>query len=145
MNRIPAAVTRKPLFLLTSAATSVAALVLANPAAASLFAPEAGGSPNADRINHLWWVVFGIALVIFIGVEGALLYCCFKFRASKGAVPAQIHGNTRLEIGWTVGAAVIVVGLALVTFAMLPGIRNPENSSADGLKLTEGVQYSLTG
>ncbi len=145
MNRIPAAVTRKPLFLLASAATSLAALVLANPAAASLFAPEAGGSPNADRINHLWWVIFAIALVIFIGVEGALLYCLFKFRASKGAIPAQIHGNTRLEIGWTIGATVIVVGLAVVTFAMLPGIRNPENSSPDGLKLTEGIQYSLTG
>ena len=42
-----------------------------------------------------------IALVIFVGVEGALGYALYRFRARKGAVAAQIHGNTRLEIGWT--------------------------------------------
>ena len=41
----------------------------------------------------------------------------------KGAVAAQIRGNTRLEIGWTVGAAVILVVLAVVTFIKLPDIR----------------------
>ena len=42
-----------------------------------------------------------LAVVVFVGVEGALLYSLIKFRARKGAVPAQIRGNTRLEIGWT--------------------------------------------
>ena len=42
---------------------------------------------------------------MFIGVEGALIYSLIRFRARKGRVAAQIHGNTRLEIGWTVGAA----------------------------------------
>ena len=55
-----------------------------------------------------------------------------KFRARQDAVPAQIRGNTRLEIGWTLGAAVILVVLAVVTFAMLDDIRNPPNSDADG-------------
>ena len=48
-----------------------------------------------------------------------------KFRARKGAVPAQIRGNTRLEVGWTVAAAVILVGLAVVTFAKLVLDRGP--------------------
>ena len=38
---------------------------------------------------------------------------------------AQIHGNTRLEIGWTVGAAVILVFITVVTFIKLPGIKDP--------------------
>ena len=66
--------------------------------------------------------------MVFIGVEGLLFYSLFKFRARKGAVPAQIRGNTRLEIGWTVGAAVILVVLGVFTFVKLPGIRNPPNS-----------------
>ena len=61
-----------------------------------------------------------------------LLYSIIKFRAKTDAVPAQIRGNTRLEIGWTLGAAVILVVLAVVTFAMLDDIRNPPNSDADG-------------
>ena len=65
------------------------------------------------------------ALVVFIGVEGMLICSLFKFRARRGRVAAQIHGNTRLEIGWTVGAAVILVFITVVTFIKLPAIKNP--------------------
>ena len=114
-------------------------LALAGPAQAGLLAPEDGGSPNADKINQLYWIIFAIALVIFAIVVGALLYSLIKFRDRKGAVPAQIRGNTRLEIGWTVAAALILVVLAVVTFIDLPAIRDPENSSASGLKLADGT------
>ena len=62
---------------------------------------------------------------MFVVVEGALVYSVFKFRAKKGAVAAQIHGNTRLEIGWTVGAALILVVLTVVTFIKLPSDHQP--------------------
>ena len=73
--------------------------------------------------------------MIFVLVEGALLYALFKFRARKGAVAAQIRGNTRLEVGWTVAAAVILLALAIVTFAKLDSIQNPPNSGPEGDKL----------
>ena len=66
-----------------------------------------------------------MALIVFVGVEGALIWSLIKFKARKGRVAAQIHGNTRLEIGWTVGAAVILVFITVVTFIKLPGIKNP--------------------
>ena len=92
------------------------------------FFPESGGSPNADEIRTLYMLIFVARLVVFVGVEGALVWAMIKFRARKGAVAAQIHGNTRLEIGWTVGAAVILVFLTVFTFIMLPGIKNPAAS-----------------
>ena len=76
---------------------------------------------------------------MFVIVEGALVYSVYKFRAKKGAVAAQIHGNTRLEIGWTVAAALILVVLTVVTFIKLPSIINPPNSSADGLVLSASL------
>jgi cytochrome c oxidase subunit 2 len=139
MNRIPAALRRTPLALTTCAASLLGSLALAGPASAGLFGPESGGSPNADRIAELYWIIFAIALVIFVLVEGALLYSLFKFKARKGAVAAQIRGNTRLEIGWTVGAAVILVALAIVTFIKLPGIRTPDNSGPNGIELADGT------
>ncbi|MCW2991664.1 MAG: cytochrome c oxidase subunit [Solirubrobacterales bacterium] len=139
MNRIPAALRRTSLLLTICAATLLGSLALAGPASAGLFGPESGGSPNADRIADLYWIIFAIALVVFVLVEGALIYSLFKFRARKGAVAAQIRGNTRLEIGWTVGAAVILVALAIVTFVKLPGIRTPENSGANGIQLADGT------
>jgi cytochrome c oxidase subunit II len=98
----------------------------------AFFTPESGGSSNADQIDSLYKITLYIALVIFVAVEGALGYALWTFRARKGAVPAQIRGNTRLEIGWTVAAAVILVGLAVLTFAKLSSIQDPSNSSPNG-------------
>jgi cytochrome c oxidase subunit 2 len=109
-----------------------ASLLLAPDAFANFLTPKSGGQP-ANQIHSLYMIVLYIAAVVFALVEGALIYSVYKFRAKKGAVAAQIHGNTRLEIGWTVGAAVILVILTTVTFIKLPSIINPPNSSANGL------------
>lgn len=145
MNRIRAALDTSRLrnlmtsrrTILTLLAVVTGALLLAPVASADLLSPESGGSPNADDIDTLYWFVFAVALIVFVGVESTLLYSIFKFKARKGAVPAQIRGNTRLEIGWTVGAAVILVILATLTFIKLDGIRNPPDSSANGLQLAD--------
>jgi cytochrome c oxidase subunit 2 len=123
--------------ILTLLAVMAGALLLAPIASADLITPESGGSPNADDIDTLYKFVLAVAFIVFVGVEGVLLYSVFKFKARKGAVPAQIRGNTRLEIGWTVGAAVILVVLATLTFIKLDDIRNPPESSANGLQLAD--------
>jgi cytochrome c oxidase subunit 2 len=122
---------------LTTVSAATAAAVLGAlggaPAAwAGFFAPQGGGSPNANDIRTLYWITYAIGIVIFIGVCFVLVYSLIKFRARRGRVAAQIHGNTRLEISWTIGAAAILVFLAVVTFAMLPGIRDPQNSGPGG-------------
>ncbi len=107
------------------------ALVLAPAASAGWFLPESAGSPNADAIRTLYILIALIALVIFIAVEGLLIYSLFRFRARKGRVAAQIHGNTQLEIGWTVGAAAILIFLTVFTFALLGDIKDPAASEID--------------
>jgi cytochrome c oxidase subunit II len=54
-----------------------------------------------------------------------------RYRARRGHVAAQIHGNTRLEIGWTVGAALILVFITAFTFIKLGAIINPPASKND--------------
>ncbi len=150
-NTIPAALAptatypnlRRTIF----AALALAALGLlafAGVASADLATPESGGSPNADDIDSLYKIVLVLAIIIFVAVEGILVYSLVKYRHRKGAVAAQIHGNTKLEIGWTVGAAVLLVILGGVTFAFLGDIRNPPNSSANGYNGpgTEPVKFA---
>ncbi len=121
-----------------------ASLVLAGTAFAGAFVPESGGSPNADDIATLYKLVAVIALIVFVVVEGALLWALFKFRARKGAVAAQIHGNTRLEIGWTVGAAAILIFLVVFTFVELPSIKNPAPTGKNGLQFASDAVYAST-
>lgn len=103
------------------------AVTLLAPAAvwADALTPESGGSPNADEIDSLYKLVLYIAFAVFIAVEGTLIYSLVAFRARRGRTATQISGNTRLEIGWTVGAALILVAITTITFVKLPGIVNP--------------------
>jgi cytochrome c oxidase subunit II len=105
------------------------------PTTFAFFTPQSGGSPNADSINSLYKITLYVALVIFVLVEGALAYALYRFRARKGATAAQIRGNTRLEVGWTVAAAVVLLALAVLTFAKLSSIQDPVESGPEGSAL----------
>jgi cytochrome c oxidase subunit 2 len=105
------------------------------PSLLGFFTPLSGGSPNANQIDSLYKIILYIALVIFVLVEGGLIYALVKFRARKGVVPAQIRGNTRLEIGWTVGAALILIAISILTFTKLSSIEDPPNSGPEGAAL----------
>jgi cytochrome c oxidase subunit 2 len=126
---------RTPRVFSAALASSVlVALVLAPSAFANFITPKTGGSPNADQIHSLYLIILYIAAVVFVIVEGALVYSVYRFRAKKVKTAAQIHGNTRLEISWTIAAAAILVVLTVVTFIKLPSILNPPNSSAPFLE-----------
>jgi cytochrome c oxidase subunit II len=109
---------------------------------AGLVTPEHGGSPNADDINELYKIALYVAIVVFVGVEGALLYSVLRFRQRKGRVAAQIRGNTNVEIGWTVGAALVLVVLTVVTFLKLPEINDPARSGVNGLSAGGALLYA---
>jgi cytochrome c oxidase subunit 2 len=113
---------------------------------AGIILPENGVSPNANEIAELYALILAMALVVFVGVEGALIWFLVKYKARRGRVAAQIHGNTRLEIGWTVGAAVILVFITAVTFIKLPSIKNPAASDIDeqGNPVASNVAYAST-
>ena len=65
---------------------------------------------NADK---LWDVVFIIAVVIFVIVEGLLVFAVLKFRRRPDREAAQFHGNTKLEIILTLVPALLLAGLAV--------------------------------
>lgn len=143
LNPSPSHARRAAILALT---TAFALLAGTAAAWAGPIAPDAGsGSPNAEGIRELYLIIFVLACIIFFGVGGLILYTAFKFKARKGAVAAQIHGNNRLEIGWTVGAALLLVVISVVTFLKLPQIDDPPNSGADGVPVTKQGSFVADG
>jgi cytochrome c oxidase subunit 2 len=135
------AVIRSRIALLALVAAVLALLAFAPGALADAFTPESGGSPNADDIDSLYKIVLYVGILMFLIVEGALIWSLVRHRARRGGPePAQIRGNTPLELGWTIGAALILVVLTAVTFAYLKGIEDPPESDPDGL--ASGVQVA---
>ena len=71
--------------------------------------------PVAENQLFIFWVIFWAGLVVFIAVEGALLYMVFKFKRRDDLDPKQTHGNTRIEITWTIAPVIVLIVAAVPT------------------------------
>jgi cytochrome c oxidase subunit 2 len=68
----------------------------------------AGPTAQSEKDILFWPLV--IAGLVFVLVEGGIVFLAVKFRHRPGRdqLPTQLHGNTRLEIGWTIAPAVLL-------------------------------------
>jgi cytochrome c oxidase subunit 2 len=110
------------------------------------FTPQHPHSPNAERISTVYWVILGFTAVIFVIVETVLVLFIWKYRSrgrAREVEGAQVHGNTRLELIWTVVPAIILFIIGAVVFVELPKIADvPAASAGNRLNITvEGHQY----
>ena len=134
---------RRRVLLAAFAAVVLACLIAAPSAFADALTPESGGSQNADDIDTLYKLTFYIGIVIFLLVWGTLIWSLVRHRTRRGGRAEQIRGNTPLEIGWTVGAAMILVVLTVVTFLYLDDIENPPASGPNGLSAAQAQFASI--
>jgi cytochrome c oxidase subunit 2 len=106
---------RRPLCLVT--ALCLLCLVLAG--CSSEHYPQTTLFPRGDfaRIaDDLLDTTVKWALLVFVLVEGVLVYAIFRFRGKPGdPEPHQTHGNTTVEIIWTVIPALILAAIAVPT------------------------------
>jgi cytochrome c oxidase subunit 2 len=81
--------------------------------------PQTTLAPKGDlaRIeDDIFYTTVKWAALVFVLVEGALVYAIFRFRGKPGdPEPAQVHGNTVVEIVWTVIPALILAVIAVPT------------------------------
>ena len=112
------------ILLLAEAATPMSNLSIFDPA-----------SSSAEAIRALAYLVFAVTGLIFVVVEGVLIYSVIRFRragAIKGKEPPQSYGSKPIEIAWTAAPAMIVFVLMLVTTRTLWQVNvNPPDPRPD--------------
>ncbi len=94
--------------------------------------PQSTVDPKSDHtetIQSVYMVVFWLAMVVFVGVLGATLVLSLWFRERPGRVAKQFHGDTRLEVLWTLIPVVILVAV------LVPTVRAITDLEADGDEL----------
>ena len=133
----------------TLAVVSLCALALTGVALAGNggVAPVEPASPNAERINdsYLWVSIFTGA--IFLLVQGSLLWFIFRYRRGhrdRTEEGAQVHGNTNLELAWTVAPVLVLVAIGTFVFWKLPGIQDVPSADAAGGRVdvqVKGYRY----
>src|SRR5437588_10390969 len=126
--------------------------VAALPAASAATAANGGftavtpHSPHAAHTNPAYYVILAFTAAIFVLVEGLLVLFVVKYRRRGGDGTrtdegAQVHGQTRLELIWTVIPVLILCVIGLVVFVELPSIKSAP-AAADPLRVTvEGHQF----
>jgi len=78
-------------------------------------------SEEMDRITFTFWFATVICIAIFSLVAGVIVYSVIAFRAQPDddTDGPPIHGNTRLEVIWTVVPAVLVIAIGVVSAIVL--------------------------
>ena len=126
------------------------ALVLAGTAVAGSggVAPVEPMSPNAEAIKQSYYWVAIFTGAIFLLVQITLILFIVRYRRRRRARledGAQVHGNTNLEIAWSVAPVLILVAIGAFVFYKLPVIADVPSASADGGRvdvLVKGYRYN---
>ncbi len=94
----------------------------------------------ARDILSLFRLIFWMAAVVFVVVQGLLIYAIIRFRRRPGdtAMPAQVHGNTPLEVAWTIAPAIVLAVIAVPTIQTIGKLAEPPDDKPI-------VQVNVTG
>jgi cytochrome c oxidase subunit 2 len=80
----------------------------------------------ARVINDLFWTIIYWSIIVFVVVEGLLIWALVRFKRRPGQpIPAQVHGNTKLEIAWTLAPALVLASIAVPTVRAIFETQSP--------------------
>jgi cytochrome c oxidase subunit II len=83
---------------------------------------------QADNTHTLYYIILSLAALVFIGVEGMLLWSIFRYRSGKHpeGEPPQRHGSTRMiVIFFAIGAVIVAVLFPFGEIALMNIEENP--------------------
>ncbi|MCY9844080.1 cytochrome c oxidase subunit II [Vibrio caribbeanicus] len=98
-----------------------------------------GVTDISQQVYDLHMLIFYICCVIAIIVFGVMFYSMFYHRKSRGAVAANFHESTKVEIVWTVIPILILVLMAIPATKTLVAMEDTSQSDLT-IKIT-GSQW----
>jgi cytochrome c oxidase subunit 2 len=110
---------------------------LVGPAGQALAAPQPweinlqpAATPIAEMVHRFNFGVLIVISIIVLFVLVLLVYCMVRFNARANPVPSRTSHNTLIEVIWTVVPILILVGIAVPSFALLFAEHDPARAIA---------------
>jgi len=103
-------------------------------------------SEEASRIDTLYDVLIIASVPMFVLVVSVVLYCAWRFRMRPGEELKDgppIHGNTKLEVIWTVIPAILMFGLSTYAYLVLDDIEDAKGATPMEVRVV-GEQFTWT-
>jgi len=124
---------RLTLFLAALLSLAVPALAeTASTVAPSIWIPPVVTATGRE-IDHLYWVILIIVIVIFVATEGLLLYSVFAFRAKAGRKAQYFHGSTSVELILAAIPAIILLFITLASSRLWSALKIHSSTAKDAL------------
>lgn len=122
-------------FLIGAVASLPSVAALPNPA-----------SPARREWNELFTLVTWIAIVVAVVVWTILIYALVRFRRRKGQKghAPHIHGNTRMEIAWTIAPILVFGWLLLLSYNALFSVTEYPTEPVDFEVEVEAYRFGWT-
>ena len=98
-----------------------------------------GVTAISQDVYNLHMLIFWICVAIGVVVFGAMFWSIYHHRKSRGAIPAQFHESTWVEIVWTVIPMLILIGMAIPATKTL--IRMADTRDAELTVKVTGYQW----
>ncbi|MDA0106726.1 cytochrome c oxidase subunit II [Vibrio sp. La 4.2.2] len=119
----------------------VAAALISQPliAESSGYNLTKGVTDISNQVYELHMLIFYICCAIAFVVFGVMFYSIFKHRKSRGAVAANFHESTKVEIVWTVIPIIILIAMAIPATKTLVAMEDTSQSDIT-IKIT-GSQW----
>lgn len=119
--------------------------LLAAPAAASVFGPRAGHSPNADDIRTAYWVAVIVGGVLIVVVHAFLIAALVRFRARRGRSPRRFTAGARAFVRPATPLVAVAVGLFVVAIVLMSKAREVQATGPEGLGADSGLVAQVNG
>src|SRR5438132_1176509 len=116
------------------AGAGVIAVVLLVLAACGTSEPQSTIAQDGQNNRRIWDVynlLWVLAAIVGVFVEGLLVYAIIRFRRRPRTAhgrPVPVHGNTKLEVAWTVIPAAILAIIGIPSLSILADLeKRPDN------------------
>jgi len=87
-------------------------------------------SSFTNNVDALFTYIVVLSLIVLVGITAAMVYFVVKYRRSRNPVPANIEGNTTLEVLWT--AIPLALFMSMFYFGWT-GYKEMRSAPADAL------------
>jgi cytochrome c oxidase subunit II len=110
--------------------------------AACGFIPPTPHTTQAKEVFWLYNVILVMGAIVFVAVEGFIVYSVVRYRRRDDRLPTQVHGNNLVEVIWTAIPTVIVLILFVLSTLTLNSI---SQAATPGVTIeVDGFQWQWT-
>lgn len=75
-------------------------------------------------VDSAFLYIFGVSVFFLVAITAVMIYFVIKYRRSQNPVPADIRGDWKLEVIWTVIPTLIALSMFWVGWTSYTGLRN---------------------